>query len=342
MNTLTDILQKEFTPYWLLADRHLMTIASAFWLRNFSELVASETRWYVDVSQSSKVLVDLNFNAEDGKSKNTNETLVIVVHGLEGSSRSHYVCGVAKKGLDAGLATARMNLRNCGGTSHLTDTLYNAGMSSDVIEVASQAIEKYGFKNVFLVGYSLGGNIVLKAAAELKKTNSNWLKGVCAISPSIDLGLSVDQLELGINRIYEFTFLKSLKAKIREKSRQFPDKFPVEDLKSVKTVRQFDEVYTARDGGYKSANHYYSSASANNLIQDINVPGLIITSKDDPIVPYRTFLKADIENEFISILAPESGGHGAFLGSLKGVNGGKPLDRFWAEDRAIEFCLSNG
>lgn len=328
---------KDFSPFKPFADRHLMTIASALWVRNFKDLIGQETRWYVDVTDNSKVLVDLNINQE-GAHK---DTLLIVIHGLEGCSRSHYVCGVASKAYRQGFSTARMNLRNCGGTAHLTDTLYNAGMSQDVIKVANCAMEEHGFKNVILAGYSLGGNIVLKAASELETNGADWLKAVIGVSPSVDLSLAVDQLELGINRIYEFTFLRSLKAKIREKAKRYPDKFRVQELKSVKTVREFDEYFTAADGGYDSASHYYASASAIGFVKDIKKPVLIIASQDDPIVPFESFEDSRFKSDNIEVVAPLSGGHGAFLGSLKGKNGEKRPDRFWAEDLVSEFSLLN-
>ena len=266
--------------------------------------------------------------------------LVIIVHGLEGCSTSHYVLGVAKKALAKGMNSMRMNLRNCGGTMHLADSLYNAGMSGDVIEVARRAAEELGYEKIFLVGYSLGGNIVLKAASELACKNPDWLSGVCAVSPSVDLSFSVDQLAKGMNRIYEITFMRSLRQKIVEKSRIYPDKFKIELLKNVRTVRQFDDVYTAPDGGYDSAQHYYDTCSSLSMIPAIKVPALIVTAKDDPLVPFSTFETIDLPQN-VRILAPDHGGHGAFISELSGGNGNNISDRFWAEDRAVDFCLAN-
>lgn len=323
----------QFIPVSLLANPHLMTIVSTFWARSFTGLIESQESYLIDVDKNSKVLVEINRPSEATEKKK----LIIAVHGLEGCSRTHYMCGVAVKGLQNGFSVARMNLRNCGGTMHLTDTLYNAGMSGDVIAVAEYAHEKLGYDSIYLVGYSLGGNIVLKAAAELASEKSAWLKGVCAISPSCDLSLSVDRLEIGMNKIYELNFLISLKKKIVEKAKQFPDRFNKKRLPEVKTVRQFDEIYTSSDGGYSSASDYYAKASSLPLLSSVDVPTLIIAAQDDPIVPFSTFEARDHFSDRINLLCPEFGGHGAFVASLSSGARNKGRDRFWAEDRAIEF-----
>lgn len=357
-NALRDrILESRFEPAKFFANRHFMTIAAALWPRRFPlSLKDSVEQHLVDVAPGSKVLAEVNLQSDSQAGKN----LVVAVHGLEGSSNSPYMQGVAVKALLAGFSVLRLNLRNCGGTEELTDTLYNAGMSDDLIAVAEWARKKWGFERIFFVGFSLGGNIVLKAAAELAtcKLVENRdlcasLAAVCAVSPSVDLERSVDQLDQGLNRIYQVTFMRSLREKLKKKAARFPERYPLAPLKKLKTVKQFDETYTAPDGGFDSARHYYEQCSSLSKLGDIRAPGLIVASQDDPIVPAASFAEVDLQSGPMRLLLPSHGGHGGFLSLLSGdldkastICNNRPhavdslKDRFWAENRAIEFCLA--
>ncbi|HMP54031.1 MAG TPA: alpha/beta fold hydrolase, partial [Candidatus Melainabacteria bacterium] len=321
-------------------------------------LKASVEPHLIEVAPGSRVLAEVNLQPDlaPGDGKN----LVVVVHGLEGSSNSPYMQGVAVKALLAGFSVLRLNLRNCGGTEELTDTLYNAGMSDDLIAVAEWARKKWGFERIFFVGFSLGGNIVLKAAAELAscKQDENGdlfssLSAVCAVSPSVDLERSVDRLDCGLNRIYQVTFMRSLREKLKKKAALFPRRYPLAPLEKIRTVKQFDETYTAPDGGFDSAGHYYEQCSSLSRLGDIRTPGLIIAALDDPLVPSASFEEADLLSGPVRLLSPLHGGHGGFLSVLSGDSGkasticnnrpsadGGLKDRFWAEDRVIEFCLA--
>ncbi len=353
------ILESRFEPAKFFANRHLMTIAAALWPRRFPiYLKASVEPHLIEVAPGSRVLAEVNLQSDlaPGAGKN----LVVVVHGLEGSSNSPYMQGVAVKALLAGFSVLRLNLRNCGGTEELTDTLYNAGMSDDLIAVAEWARKKWGFERIFFVGFSLGGNIVLKAAAELAscKQDENRdlfssLAAVCAVSPSVDLERSVDRLDCGLNRIYQVTFMRSLREKLKRKAALFPRRYPLAPLKKIRTVKQFDETYTAPDGGFDSAGHYYEQCSSLSRLGDIRTPGLIIAALDDPLVPSASFEEADLLSGPVRLLSPLHGGHGGFLSVLSGDSGkasticnnrpsvdGGLKDRFWAEDRVIEFCLA--
>ena len=142
-------------------------------------------------------------------------------------------------------------------------------------------------RNIFIVGYSLGGNIVVKLAGELGQDASKYVSGVCAISPAIDLAACVNVMDRGFNRIYAQRFLISLRAKIRKKHKLQPS-IPLEPLKRIKTVRAFDDTYTAPDAGFKDAADYYAQSSALNVVSHIAIPCLLITAKDDPLVPFSS------------------------------------------------------
>ncbi len=321
---------KEFTPPGWLLNGHMMTIVPAIFPRGFVHLKREAKPCLIDVSHDSKVLVQKHGFA-DAKQKAQQATIVIF-HGLEGSADAPYVLGLAKKARARGYNVVRVNMRNCGGTMHLTPTLYNGGLSGDAIAILKH-LKAEGCEHVFLCGTSLGGNLVMKAAAELKDQWRDLLKGVCAISPSLDLTIAIDSLQLPKNQLYEKRFLIGLKQKIRAKARMYPDRHDISLVRTLRSVRDFDDTYTAPDAGYLSAKDYYEKASAIRILEDVRVPSMILAAQDDPIVPFETFTSPKVTNNpSIQLVAPQYGGHGGFFHRDRGNH-----DRFWSEDAAVEF-----
>jgi uncharacterized protein len=324
------------SPFFFLTNPHFMTIAGAVWPRQkeIATLLAPSRGRLFAVAPHSKILAYCSIDLHP-KDRPT----LLIVHGLEGSSSSPDILSLAAKAISAGMNVVRMNLRNCGNTLHLSPTLYNAGNSSDVLAVVEELRERDGLTNIFLAGYSLGGNIVTKLGGELAERGPELIKGICAISPAIELSICVGAMEQGFNWIYEKRFLHSLKDKIRQKHKLFPQVFTLEHLKKIKSVRQFDDLYTAPDGGFSGSAEYYARCSAMRVIDKIDVPTLIITAKDDPLVPFQTFASAKLQNPLIMLLAPDYGGHAGFINSKKErLDSGVLVDRFWAENRVIQFC----
>lgn len=312
-----------------------MTIVPGFLPRpSHPKNLPAAQKCIIEVASGSSVLTYVHLQPNH----NEHPTLLII-HGLEGSSESAQVRGLCRKALTQKMNVVRMNMRNCGGTLHLSNTLYNGGMSADVITVARHMQKTFGLKDIFVAGFSLGGNLALKAAGELGDDAPGLFAGVCTVSPSIDLNASVESLARGINKIYELHFLRGLTAKLRQKSMLFPEKYDVEMLKLVKTIKDFDDKFTAPDGGYGNADNYYKCASSINFIEKIRVPTLIIASKDDPIVPFESFLSDKLKSNYVTLLTPEWGGHSGFLGAVSEATGQDRSDRFWAEHRVVAFCL---
>ncbi|HEX8708356.1 MAG TPA: alpha/beta fold hydrolase, partial [Pyrinomonadaceae bacterium] len=228
----------------------------------------------------------------------------------------------------------RLNLRNCGDTEHLAPTLYHAGMSSDLDAVIRELVEKDNLPSIFLAGFSMGGNMTLKLAGEEPGRLPRQLVAVCAVSPSIDLSLCADAIEQRSNWVYKRSFIQSLHRRIRQKQKLFPDLYDTRDLRLVRTIRAFDERYTAIHGGYSDADDYYSHASALPFLPRIAIPSLIVHAIDDPFVPYEPLRDPAIKsNPNIVLLSPEHGGHVGFVGvETQGE------DRFWVENRIVEFC----
>jgi hypothetical protein len=260
---------------------------------------------------------------------------IVILHGLEGSSDSGYMLGIAEKAWVAGYNVVRLNQRNCGGTESLTRTLYHSGLSGDIRCVIRELIERDSLPEIFAVGFSMGGNLVLKMAGETG-TSLPELRAVVAVAPALDLASCANALGEPRNFVYERHFVTGLKRRMRLKIKLFPQLFPVDGLDGIRSVREFDEFITARFCGFAGADDYYARSSASRVLSEIRLPTLIITAQDDPFVPFASFMQPAIrENPCIRLIAPARGGHCAFISNEPGDA------RFWAEARVLEFCREN-
>jgi uncharacterized protein len=283
-----------------------------------------------EVEPGTRILAKCHWQSEP----RLHPTLVLL-HGLEGSSESGYMLGAADKAFRAGFNVLRVNQRNCGGTANLTPTLYNSGLSGDMRALVNELIERDGLPEIFVVGSSMGGNIMLKMAGEFGDAAPEQLKGVIGICPAIDLAACADDLAKFRNLIYSRHFVSSLKQSMKLKAAMYPERYSLEGLNRVRTVRQFDDVITARFCGFRDAKDYYYRASALRVIAAIRVPTLIMTAQDDPFVPFETFQNGNFAaNPNVTLIAPKHGGHCAFISREPGE------ERFWAEARLVEFCKS--
>jgi hypothetical protein len=308
-----------------------MTIAANFWPRKFSRLSKSVLRLF-EVEPGTQVRAECHWQ----ENPQAHPTLVLL-HGLEGSSESGYMLGSAEKAFISGFNVVRLNQRNCGGTEKLTQTLYHSGLSGDIRAVLLELIERDGLPEVFAAGFSMGGNLVLKMAGEFDDAAPPPLRAFIAIAPALDLAACADALAEPQNFLYNRHFVKRLKKRMRYKAGLFPDLFPLDpaSFRRIGTVRNFDDVVTARFCGFRDAAEYYARSSARNVIAAIRRPTLILTAQDDPFVPFRPFQNPAIQaNPHITLIAPPHGGHCAFISQETGPG------RFWAESQIVEFCLS--
>jgi uncharacterized protein len=319
----------EFQPHPFLKNGHVMTIVSAFVPRRF-DLPTAEARLF-QVDPESRLLAHCHW--QPGKRKDA--PVMVIVHGLEGSSDGNYVRGIAEKAFHRGFHVVRMNQRNCGGTEALTPTLYNSGMSADYRTVFEELSNADGFEQVFFAGYSMGGNLVTKMAGEFGAAVPKALRGGCAVCPALDLAACADALERGDNYLYQRRFVSSLMSRYARKQKLFPERYKLNGLPVIRTVRQFDDLITAPQFGYRDAQDYYDNVGAKRVAAEIRVPMLMITAQDDPFVPYAAFLVAKInENPAIQFVSPQHGGHCGFISKHPGS------ERFWAEQRIVDFCAA--
>jgi predicted alpha/beta-fold hydrolase len=308
-----------------------MTLAGNFLPRR-SSLPEPEEQLF-QVEEDIQVLCHCHWQPEP-----SSHATVLIVHGLEGSSLSQYVIGTGSKAWDAGMNVVRMNMRNCGGTDQLTPTLYHSGLSSDVGAVLRALVEQKKLTRAALVGYSMGGNLVLKLAGDWGRDNAapRELRAVAAVSPAADLGPSADAMHEPQNRIYEYKFLVSLMRRLRRKADLFPELYKM-PARWPRTIREFDDVVTAPYCGFTGADDYYHRAAAARVLEKIAVPTLIIHALDDPFIRILPETRAKIQaNPNITLLEPEHGGHCAFLAPPNGYDGR------WAERQMINFFLHHG
>ena len=263
---------------------------------------------------------------------------LIVVHGLEGSTESQYMVGVARHGLAAGMNVVLMNQRNCGGMDHCAPTLYNSSLSADVAAVARHVVDNDGVSRFVLVGFSMGGNLVLKLAGEWGTEGPAEFRAVAAVCPAMDLAASADALHEPANRIYEYYFLMQLFRRFRGKAKRFPNDFDVSRLRGISSLRLFDDRITAHYCGFAGADDYYACAAASNVVERIAVPALILHAANDPFIRVREETRQRMaKNPNITYIETEDGGHCAFLGKRNGKPGD---DGRWAEREVVEFARS--
>jgi hypothetical protein len=264
---------------------------------------------------------------------------VVILHGLEGSSQSQYVVGNASKFWKAGFNVVRMNMRNCGGTEKLTPTLYHSGLSADVQRVMQHFIEREHLQSISLIGYSMGGNLVLKFAGEIGSAAPPQLSSVVGVSPVIDLGPSADALHEVQNRLYERRFLRALLKRFRRKAMLFPRAFDPQMATGIGSLREFDNRITALYSGFQSADDYYHRAASARVLDRITVPALLIHACDDPFIRFTPETRAVIAaNPNITLLETAHGGHCAFLAAPEPATGN---DGYWAEQTALQFVIAH-
>lgn len=260
---------------------------------------------------------------------------MLLVHGLEGSSRSQYVLGNAARAWAAGCNVIRMNMRNCGGTEDLSPTLYHSALSADVAAVMKALAAEKGLSAFVLVGYSMGGNLVLKLAGEMGANAPDYLKAAVGVSPAMDLGASADALHSIPNRIYEWKFLLGLRRRFRRKAELFPAIYSVAGLERIASLRQFDDRITARYSGFTGADDYYHRASSSRVVQQIAVPTLVLHAFDDPFIRMLPATRsALLVNQQVQLIETTHGGHCAFLAAAAGYDG------YWAEKTLLDFSRS--
>lgn len=321
----------EFIPRRGLRNGHLQTLAGNFLPRRLllpePEPLLVEVEGPIGGYGPSRVLCHCHWQPAGVRRE---RLTLVLVHGLEGSSQSQYIVGNTARALAAGMNVVRMNMRTCGGTDELSPTIYHSGRSGDVGRVLQAIVLEQGLPSVALVGYSMGGNLVLKMAGELGVAVPAQLKAVIGISPLMDLAVSSAALHRPQNRIYEWHFLRSMLARVRRRMDLYPKIYGDAAVGQIHSMRDFDQHIVARYGGFRDADDYYYSVASSQYASALRVPTLIVHSLDDPFIRMLPETRiALMKNPEVTLIETRHGGHCAFLA---------PGNRYWAEEMLLSFA----
>ncbi len=264
-----------------------------------------------------------------------NSRLLVLSHGLEGSSRRPYILGLARAARAAGWDVLAWNFRSCSGELNRQPRFYHSGAWEDLDLVVRHGLEQ-GYARVVLGGFSIGGNLTLVYLGQHAKHLPKELAGAVVFSVPCDLAGSAERLARPANRLYMRRFLRELGNKMRRKHARFPEVFNLDGLDEIRNFQEFDDRYTAPLHGFQNAGDYWRRCSSAGCIEPINLPALIINARDDPFLSERCYPKDAVDaNPRVTLETPRHGGHLGFVS--------RPTDGvYWSEERALAFLEEIG
>lgn len=290
-----------FVAPWWAKNRHLQTV----WGNLFRRLPTLPNMQRNRLELSDGDFIDVDIHRQD------NRPTLLLLHGLEGSIDSPYIRGMIEAAMAKNWQVAVMHFRSCSGEPNRLLRSYNSGVSDDLDNVL-KLLKQQSINVDYIVGYSLGGNVLLKWLGEQSEKAS--IKAAVAVSVPLMLDICATEIHQGLSRIYEWSLLRTLRNKTRQKVLKFgSDKLlKMEDISKLNSFWQFDNQVTAPAHGYKDAKDYYNKASSRQFVKHIKVPTLIIQAKDDPFM--NSSVLPDINEMPANVLleASEYGGHVGF------------------------------
>lgn len=326
-----------FRVAWWLRGANLQTILPFY----LSRIRRPATR-IEDLTTPDDDFVRLHHLVEPRSDDTRDETpLVLLLHGLEGSAQSSYITRMLARVAARGWGACVLEFRGCGTTPNRARRLYHSGETSDIDLVARTLARRHPRRPLFAIGYSLGGNVLLKwlgehAASDSGDDSTRPISAAVAISAPYDLAPSAATLDRAFGGSYTRHFLKSLIPKAVAKERQYPGCVDIQRIRRVRSLVEFDEHATAPLHGFAGAADYYARSSCGQFLPHVRVPTLIISAADDPLIPAATFPHAAADaNPWLIPQLTQGGGHVGFVGGVWPWR----MQR-WAEDRTIEFFLT--
>ncbi len=309
---------KDYSPPPLLFNRHIETIYPALFRKVELKEYGRER-----ITTPDNDFLDLFWL------KKNSSNLVIISHGLEGNAHRAYIKGMAKAFYDQGYDTLAWNYRGCGEEMNKQLRFYHSGATDDLDTVIDHASSRY--EQIFLVGFSLGGNLTLKYLGEKGDHVNPKIKKAIVFSVPMDLHSSCIQISKPTNWAYSNRFLKSLKKKVIAKAKLFPE-LKTDKIEAIKSLIEFDDHYTAPVHGFKNAIDYYQKCSSLYFLPTVKVQTLIVSAKNDPFLSKECFPDVSSHSR-VKFESPDHGGHVGFA-QFNG-NG-----LYWSELRALEFITS--
>jgi hypothetical protein len=311
-------LRDDFQP--LFRNPHVLTIAGNFWPRKIDEQRFPAIRREYRIAERTTVVALEHRPLTEPRGE------IVLLHGLEGSSDAGYIASFSQEALTRGFGVHRLNMRTCGGTETLCETMYHSGLTSDTKFVLEQLRQQGG--PCFLIGFSLGGNVALKLAGELGQTD--LLAGVCAVSTPIDLAASVKRIDKPANILYARRFLERLRERVRRMCELHPHLYNTAGLAEVNSIWEFDDRFTAPLFGFGTAANYYATQSAVNYLDTIRIPTLVLCAKDDPLISFASYSHPAFKNNpALTLLATRKGGHLGYISRHK--------PRFWLDRTLLNW-----
>ena len=319
-----------FEPHPLLKNGHVQTIAAA-WLSGADVDGKSAASHIVDLPDGDQLVVHDN----EPKDWTPGDPVTLLMHGLCGSSASVYMSRIASKLNDRGHRTFRINQRGCGDGLGMSQFPYHAGRSADLGAVVEYVMTLSPDSPINVVGFSLGGNIVLKWLGEDPESLPAKLTHAVAVNPPADLQQCTESLVSPVGRVYDRHFARLLHRQALDTPR-WHDYIPEEwSSRGPRRILEFDDLLTAPVGGFDSAADYYRQSSAARVLGDIRVPTLILTSRNDPLIPIDTIECLPRSNS-VHLHVSTSGGHLGYVGR----RGSGDPDRHWMDWRVVDFVTA--
>jgi predicted alpha/beta-fold hydrolase len=316
-----------FNPPFLFKNKHLSTVIPAL-LRKIKGVYYQRIR----INTPDKDFLDLDFSGTGSKE------IIIVLHGLEGNTRKSYVTGIVRTFNKAGIDALAVNLRGCSNDDNNNFYSYHSGKTDDLDLVLNYLTDNYDFEKIYLAGFSLGGNIVLKYAGEQGADINHRIKAAVGISVPCDLRATSYNFLKKDNFLYQYRFIRSLRKKALNKIKRFPEyQYLEKEIKACRNFFDFDNLITAPFNGFYNAEDYWKKCSSKQYIGSIKIPTLLINALDDPFLTQESYPYTEAgENPFFNIETPKYGGHVGFVNRLA-IN--KVL---WHEKRVLDFVKNAG
>jgi hypothetical protein len=314
------LLESRYNPPWYIRNKHLQTILPALF-----RTVAGVHFHRKRITDEEGDFIDVDWI------RHTSKRVALVVHGLEATAQSPYIRGMAKALHQHGWNVAAMNLRGVTHKHHELRKTYHSGATEDIQVVVNHLFADHTFEEIALVGFSLGGNLVLKYAGECGTRIDPRITKVVAISVPCDLKSSAILLDSPSGRVYGKRFLRSLKKKLYGIRNRLPFALSKDDIRNIRTLMEYDDRFTAPMYGFSSADDYYAKCSSKQFISSVTIPALILTAKDDPFLTSESLPVEECRshpNVWLEI--PEHGGHVGFM-----MN--HPFGKYYSEQRTIDF-----
>ncbi|SEQ55949.1 hypothetical protein SAMN05421824_1974 [Hyunsoonleella jejuensis] len=312
------VLESTYKPPFYLKNGYVTTVYSGL----FRSISLIQERERITLNDGDFLDLDWSF------SKVKSNKLIILLHGLEGHGQRPYVTGAAKLFNENGIDAVCVNFRGCSGEDNRFYYSYHSGATGDLIEVIQHAISNKNYSEIYLKGISLGANIILKYLGESNSVPKEVKAGI-AVSVPCNLSGAAKELHAIKNKLYHDRFLKPLVKRLQKKQERFPDEIKIEEITSIKTLHDFDNVYTSKAHGFKDAEDYYKKCSSLQFLDNIEVPTLIINALNDSFLSPECYpVKNAKDNTNVFLEMPNYGGHSGFI------------DRnnvYYNERRAFEF-----